>query len=58
MRAQIFERFVSAGDATARSNRGLGLAFCRVAIEAHRGRIWVDDAEPGAMFGIELPDPS
>ena len=58
LRAQVFERFVSAGEAAGRSNRGLGLAFCRVAIEAHRGRIWVDDAQPGAMFCIELPDPN
>jgi signal transduction histidine kinase len=55
LRAQIFDRFVSAGEAAGRSNRGLGLAFCRVAVEAHRGRIWVDDAKPGAMFCIEIP---
>jgi two-component system, sensor histidine kinase and response regulator len=55
MRTRIFERFVSAGDDVVRANRGLGLAFCRVAIEAHGGRIWVEDANPGAAFCIELP---
>lgn len=55
LRARIFERFVSTGDETVRANRGLGLAFCRVAIEAHGGRIWIDDANPGAVFCIELP---
>jgi two-component system sensor histidine kinase/response regulator len=55
LRTRIFERFVSAGDDIVRTNRGLGLAFCRVAIEAHGGRIWVEDANPGAAFCIELP---
>jgi signal transduction histidine kinase len=55
LRTRIFERYVSAGEDTVRANRGLGLAFCRVAIEAHGGRIWIDDANPGAVFCIELP---
>ena len=55
LRSRIFERFVSAGDEAGRSNRGLGLAFCRAAVEAHRGRIWIEDAKPGAVFCIELP---
>ncbi|MFT3698679.1 MAG: hybrid sensor histidine kinase/response regulator [Kofleriaceae bacterium] len=52
-RATVFERFVSSG--TDRSNRGLGLSFCRVAIEAHGGRIWVEDNEPGARFRLFIP---
>ena len=55
LRTRIFERFVSAGDDVVRANRGLGLAFCRVAVEAHGGRIWVEDSNPGATFCIELP---
>jgi two-component system sensor histidine kinase/response regulator len=35
--------------------RGLGLAFCKLAMEAHGGRIWVEDAEPGAAFCLLLP---
>ena len=31
---------------------GLGLSFCRLAVEAHRGRIWVED---GAAQGEALP---
>ncbi|MCI0396909.1 MAG: GAF domain-containing protein [Chloroflexi bacterium] len=35
---------------------GLGLAFCRLAVEAHGGRIWVDDAPvQGARFNFVLP---
>lgn len=51
-RETVFERFQSGGGS---SNRGLGLAFCKVAVEAHGGRIWVEDAEPGAVFRVKLP---
>jgi signal transduction histidine kinase len=60
-REQVFERFVQLGreDATAtRVGRGLGLAFCKLAVEAHGGRIWVEDAEPGAAFCLLLPGES
>jgi signal transduction histidine kinase len=39
----------------ARSSRGLGLAFCRLAVEAHGGRIWVDDEPGGSAFHVYLP---
>jgi signal transduction histidine kinase len=58
MRDSIFERFVqveSRDRATSRSGRGLGLAFCQLAVEAHGGRIWVEDAAPGAVFCVRLP---
>jgi signal transduction histidine kinase len=35
---------------------GIGLAFCRLAVEAHGGEIWVDDASGGgAQFNLTLP---
>ncbi len=39
---------------------GLGLAFCRLAVEAHGGRIWVQSREgEGASFHVLLPlDPA
>jgi len=59
MRESIFERFVQVDNqdeqAVTRSGRGLGLAFCRVAAEAHGGRIWVEDTDPGATFVLSLP---
>ncbi|HTL33644.1 MAG TPA: response regulator [Kofleriaceae bacterium] len=53
-RPHVFDRFHSGEQRTA-SNRGLGLAFCKLAVEAHGGTIWVEDASPGAMFRIKLP---
>ena len=50
LRERVFERFMQREHEPARSNRGLGLAFCKLAIEAHRGRIWIEDAVPGAAF--------
>jgi two-component system sensor histidine kinase/response regulator len=57
MKETIFDRFVQLeGDrAATRSGRGLGLTFCKHAVEAHEGRIWVEDADPGATFCVRLP---
>ncbi|MEO6773634.1 MAG: hybrid sensor histidine kinase/response regulator [Kofleriaceae bacterium] len=52
-RELIFERFVQHGsDHATRTNRGLGLAFCKLAVAAHGGRIWTEDACPGAAFCV------
>jgi len=63
LREAIFERFVQVqvegrDPAATRTGRGLGLAFCRLAVEAHGGRIWVEDAKPGAIFCMRLPHAS
>lgn len=58
LRDKVFERFVQLelhGAASTRGGRGLGLAFCRLAVEAHGGRIWIEDGEPGAVFAMSLP---
>jgi signal transduction histidine kinase len=55
----IFDRFVQVDSPTqlaSRSGRGLGLTFCKSAIEAHGGRIWVEDGNPGAVFCLRLPE--
>jgi signal transduction histidine kinase len=54
-RDKVFERFVQT-QGSGRSNRGLGLSFCKLAVEAHRGRIWIEEANPGAKFCLWLPD--
>jgi len=58
MRDKIFERFLQleVDERVTRSGRGLGLAFCKLAVEAHGGRIWVEDGMPGAVFCVRLPN--
>lgn len=54
---EIFEPFVKADDGPLAAGAGLGLAFCRLTVEMHGGRITV--AEPsggGALFRVELPN--
>ncbi|MER3513722.1 MAG: hypothetical protein C4310_04450 [Chloroflexota bacterium] len=53
--AHIFEKFVQVNKA-ARNGSGLGLAFCRLAVEAHGGRISVkSQPHQGSTFTFTLP---
>jgi len=55
-REVIFEKFRRIQGKDAPKGLGLGLAFCRLAVEAHGGTIWVDDAPGGgARFNFTLP---
>jgi len=57
-RERIFEKFqrLESRKSVPGANRGLGLTFCRLAVEAHGGTIWVDDAPGGgALFRALLP---
>jgi K+-sensing histidine kinase KdpD len=61
VRERVFEKFFRAmrdGDVGDRkSGSGMGLAIARGIVEAHHGRIWIEDVEghTGAKFVIELP---
>jgi two-component system phosphate regulon sensor histidine kinase PhoR len=39
---RIFEKFVQVGAGSTQSGSGLGLSFCRLAVEAQGGRIWAE----------------
>jgi len=57
-RDQIFGRYyqVERRRASARANRGLGLYFCKLAVEAHGGTIHVEQrGDLGAVFVVNLP---
>jgi signal transduction histidine kinase len=54
--SRIFEKFARVKIEDGPKGLGLGLAFCRLAVTAHGGRIWVE-SEPGAgaAFRFTLP---
>lgn len=57
-RDRIFEKYGRVDDASCAgtSNRGLGLTFCRLAVEAHGGRIHIaDSCSGGASFHAWMP---
>ncbi len=52
----VFTRSNHADVQTSLVSRGIGLAFCRSAVEAHGGRIWVEDNYPtGTIFSVSIP---
>jgi PAS domain S-box-containing protein len=53
---RIFEKFTRLSTKEGSRGLGLGLAFCRLAIEGHNGRIWVESEEgEGTKFVFLLP---
>ena len=55
---KIFEKFgqVENRKAGRKMSTGLGLTFCKMIVEGHGGRIWVDSAPgQGSMFSFALP---
>lgn len=56
MRLRVFDKFSRVKYENAPKGVGLGLAFCRLAVEAHGGHIWVDsDGHRGSAFRFTLP---
>ncbi len=59
-RERIFEQFIQIEGQKPRAGgkgTGLGLNFCKLAIEGHGGRIWVEEDSPlsGACFAFTIP---
>jgi signal transduction histidine kinase len=54
VKSRLFQKFAPGNDKA--SGSGLGLAFCRLVVEAHKGRIWIDDkTEVGTAICVSIP---
>ena len=53
---RIFEKFTRLHSKQGATGLGLGLAYCRLAVEGHGGRIWIE-SEPGkgSRFNFTMP---
>lgn len=55
-RAHVFETFYRSARDQRKPGSGIGLAISKGLVEAHGGRIWIDDkADGGSVFKIALP---
>jgi PAS domain S-box-containing protein len=53
---RIFDKFVRLTGQETPTGMGIGLAFCRLAVQGHGGKIWVDSRPGhGAKFFLTLP---
>lgn len=54
LRPKLFQKFAAGAEKEAGS--GLGLAFCKLAVEAHGGKLWLETpTEWGAVFNLTIP---
>jgi signal transduction histidine kinase len=59
LRERVFEKFARMERSSAHHSFGLGLTFCKLAVEAHGGSIGVDAVpEGGSRFYFSLPTSS
>lgn len=55
-RQRIFEKFARVNGKEKVSGLGVGLAFCRLAVDGHGGKIWVEEEKPqGTRFNLTMP---
>jgi signal transduction histidine kinase len=58
--ANLFEKYRQCSNATESGQKGtgLGLVICKMVVQAHGGRIWVETEEgKGSIFFFSLPIP-
>jgi PAS domain S-box-containing protein len=52
----IFDKYTRLHGKSGSGGFGLGLAYCRLAVEGHGGRIWIENAtDTGARFSFTIP---
>ncbi|MEJ2757287.1 MAG: PAS domain-containing sensor histidine kinase [Anaerolineales bacterium] len=57
-RQEVFARFVQVpGARSKRRGAGLGLAYCKVAIEAHGEKIWIEEGDKGVGTRVKFSLP-
>ena len=54
-RSRVLERFARGDDARSGGGTGLGLAIARWIVDAHRGRLVLEDGRPGLRVRVTLP---
>lgn len=55
-RPHVFKKFARAKSGKKVTGFGVGLAFCRLAVNGHDGKIWIDDKrDHGTRFNFTLP---
>lgn len=56
-RKRIFRKFFTTRHGSVSGHLGLGLPFCKLAVEAHGGKIWVEDLDgSGSRFLFSIPN--
>lgn len=53
--AKLFEEYTSYVGGKDRSGGGLGLAICKMIVNTHAGRLWMENTEYGPRFSFVLP---
>ena len=55
-RDRVFDKFIRLHGKNSPSGMGIGLAFCRLAVQGHGGQIWVEsELGKGTTFWLTLP---
>ncbi|MFH1507593.1 MAG: ATP-binding protein [Candidatus Omnitrophota bacterium] len=53
---KIFDKFIQVENEKAKIGHGLGLTFCKMAVEAHGGKIWAEsELDKGSTFYFTVP---
>ena len=55
-RTRVFKKFTRVPSKKNVPGLGIGLAFCKLAVDSHGGKIWIDENhDKGTRFNIKLP---